>query len=569
MADNDSPLEMTFMPNTIEHLGARMYSTLPPVLAELVANSYDADASEIHIKLNDSGDKEIVVIDNGHGMSSQDINNKFLRIGRNRRDDDQSQTSPKGRPVIGKKGLGKLSFFGIAHEIHVQTQKDNFRNSFVLDWNKIVDYSDGEELKNYHPDVVENNVVYPGTADGTTITLKAIQRVSSFDLEAIADSLAKIFILDPSFKVFISHNGGQEILIENDRKYSSLNKEFEWKIPQDINLESDYQKASQVKGHLIATKTPISPKTNMRGITLFSRKKLVNLPEYFSDSTSSHFFSYLTGWLEVDFIDELDEDVIETNRQSLNWDNEDMVALRKYLQSLIRWLERDWRKKRSSLQEKKIEEKTGMKISEWKDQLPESIRTEISPVIDALTKNSEFPDKEEETVETLKGLHELIPPYPYFHWRNLHPTLQSLVFDYYKNQDYYTAVVEGVKKYLNELKAKSGSTLADRELVENVWALRSPSLSVIMGFIKPDGTNFETQTLDNIVQGHRMLAVAMWQAFRSPIAHEVVADLRDSGLYTETDCLDALSLLSHLYNRLEKSSLVTQPTTPPAPVTTS
>ena len=48
-----SKLEMTFDPNTIEHLGIRMYSTLPPVLAELIANGYDADAKNIEIGLID------------------------------------------------------------------------------------------------------------------------------------------------------------------------------------------------------------------------------------------------------------------------------------------------------------------------------------------------------------------------------------------------------------------------------------------------------------------------------------------------------------------------------------
>lgn len=102
---------MTFTPNTIEHLGVRMYSTLPPVVAELIANSYDADATKVHVHLIDNGNKEIVVSDNGHGMSFSEINDKFLRIGRNRRNDEDSQESPGRRKVIGKKGLGKLSFF--------------------------------------------------------------------------------------------------------------------------------------------------------------------------------------------------------------------------------------------------------------------------------------------------------------------------------------------------------------------------------------------------------------------------------------------------------------------------
>ena len=45
----------------------------------------------------------------------------------------------------------------------------------------------------------------------------------------------------------------------------------------------------------------------------------------------------------------------------------------------------------------------------------------------------------------------------------------------------------------------------------------------------------------------------MWLAFRNPIHHELASDLKDSGLYTEQDCLDALGLLSHLFRRLDNT----------------
>ena len=61
-------LQMKFAPNTIEHLGVKMYSTLPPVISELIANSYDADASQVTVSLKDDEEKEIVVSDNGHVM---------------------------------------------------------------------------------------------------------------------------------------------------------------------------------------------------------------------------------------------------------------------------------------------------------------------------------------------------------------------------------------------------------------------------------------------------------------------------------------------------------------------
>ena len=87
MAKKDK-LHMSFDPLVIDDLGAKLYSTLPPVLAELIANGYDACAREIFINLNDSKEvgKEIIVFDDGIGMSFDEINEKYLRIGRKRRD---------------------------------------------------------------------------------------------------------------------------------------------------------------------------------------------------------------------------------------------------------------------------------------------------------------------------------------------------------------------------------------------------------------------------------------------------------------------------------------------------
>src|SRR5690606_15739837 len=126
-------LVMKFDPQTIEHLGIQMYYTLPPVISELVSNSYDADAKQVFVYLNDLDEKTIIVQDDGHGMTYDDINSKFLKIGRNRREKTSSQLSESGeRHVIGKKGIGKLSFFGIANTIEVETVREKKRNIFRL-----------------------------------------------------------------------------------------------------------------------------------------------------------------------------------------------------------------------------------------------------------------------------------------------------------------------------------------------------------------------------------------------------------------------------------------------------
>ena len=74
--------ELKFDPKTIEHLGVKMYSTLPPALAELISNAYDADSSEVTVEFHEQNGtpKTITVIDNGIGMSINDILKLFLNI---------------------------------------------------------------------------------------------------------------------------------------------------------------------------------------------------------------------------------------------------------------------------------------------------------------------------------------------------------------------------------------------------------------------------------------------------------------------------------------------------------
>ena len=86
----EEKLQMSFDPNTIQHLGIKMYSNLPSAVAELIANSYDADANVVKVKLFESkNEKSICVEDDGHGMSFSEVNSCFLRIGRNRRSEDK------------------------------------------------------------------------------------------------------------------------------------------------------------------------------------------------------------------------------------------------------------------------------------------------------------------------------------------------------------------------------------------------------------------------------------------------------------------------------------------------
>lgn len=67
----EGTLTMKFEPSTIEHLGVKMYSHIPPALSELIANSYDACSKNVYVKLFNGDGKKIIVEDDGSGVNRQ------------------------------------------------------------------------------------------------------------------------------------------------------------------------------------------------------------------------------------------------------------------------------------------------------------------------------------------------------------------------------------------------------------------------------------------------------------------------------------------------------------------
>ena len=132
------PYVMKFDAGTIKHLGLQMYSTLPPVIGELVANGWDANASRVEITIPvtplDPNDSEIVIRDDGTGMSDQDVRSKYVITGRDRRESENTDESPPPlkRKVMGRKGIGKFSSFGIAKEIEIESVK-GWRDESIRD----------------------------------------------------------------------------------------------------------------------------------------------------------------------------------------------------------------------------------------------------------------------------------------------------------------------------------------------------------------------------------------------------------------------------------------------------
>lgn len=539
----DKILTMTFDPNLIDDLGARLYSTLPPIIAELIANAYDACATRVDIELFDGDDeKKIIISDNGFGMNFDDVDKKYLHIGRKRRDSKEDRLTKCGRLPIGKKGIGKLAFFGIAKNAQIETIKNKTAISFEMNWDKIK--SSG---KLYKPDFKITGI---GKKDGTKIILTDIFRKTDFDVDSLKRSISNYFIFDKNFRVYIKKNTGKLTEITNDIRYehSDREKDFSWKFPKTgvENINKKYSFANKIKGEIILFNKPV--RSNLRGVTLFSRKKLVNLPEFFPIQGSSHFFQYLTGWLEVDFVDDLKPDVISTNRSSLTWTDDNLRELKDYLGDVINFIHKDWRKKKEEKIKKEVSEKIKIDAKKWKESNKNN--KTISDNLDKFYKLLSDPEKIEtgEMIEVSEIIYNLAPEYADFVlWRNLNEVIKenAVIKKEFFSGDYLQAAKEAVQIYNEEVQKVSGYAEDGCVLMEKSYGKEDHKMVWVTGK--------RNESERNIDEGQKLLSQGIVTGFKNPaVSHMSRTKLAMTKDFTDRNCLDILSTISYLFDRLEK-----------------
>lgn len=404
--ENDG-FKIKFDKNTIDHLGIKLYSSFPPVMAELISNSYDADAENVEIRIN-YDEKVVTVIDDGNGMNHDELNQNFLVIGRNRRKTEGTGFSRvKNRKVTGKKGLGKLAVFGIAKTIEVYSVKNGLKNAFSINY----DDMKAENEVEYKPKVICEN---ENTDDksGTIIKIREIKQSTIMGIEDLAYNLSRRFsFYDVQFEVkLIDENAKQEQPITKSIYFEKLEKEFEWKFPEDftndINSVEEFKRLNKhgITGRIYTKSTPLRKKDS--GFLLYVRNKLASENVFFDDRANDTFNSYVTGFFNIDFIDDSDEeDYISTARQSILWEeNENTIQLKHDLNKLVSRISSLWRESRK----KKKEELITLDESFFKGLTPAEIRS-IKNVKDTLLTNStEIDDIEsiKRVLDSLKNLYK-------------------------------------------------------------------------------------------------------------------------------------------------------------------
>ncbi len=242
---------------------------------ELVKNSYDAHATRVDVIFENIYTKNgtITIIDNGKGMSFQDLIDKWLFVAYSAKKEGNEEDSYKSyrdkikvkRAYAGAKGIGRFSCDRLGSELYLETTKDepNAKTEILLtDWDKFEENSATEFINiSVLHETIESNTY--GLEYGTILKISNLH--SEWDrkkLERLKDSLASLINpstiqSEDSFKIILSvpeeNEGDKTQMKKNQSKankgkldvteveyFNILNVEIKNPIFETLQLKTSY-----------------------------------------------------------------------------------------------------------------------------------------------------------------------------------------------------------------------------------------------------------------------------------------------------------------------------------------
>jgi hypothetical protein len=343
---------MSISLNVLNHLGLNLYSNIPAVLAEVVANSYDADAEEVQITI-DAMSGTVIIKDDGEGMTLDDINAHYLLVGYQRRQDARQVTPRFSRPVMGRKGIGKLSLFSIANSVEIHTTKDGQKHALRMTIDGIRDAIEGgtDQPKAYRPEAIDPAIV--DFEQGTRIVLTDLKKGLANVAAGLRKRLARRFSVVGSEYSFHLYLDGKEITLADRDYFYKLQYVWAYDSPQDASTVLDLCTnaaeteivvpasigGGRVTGWIGTVKNSGSLREdqgdNINKISLMVRGKLAHEDVMEELAESRVFRSYLIGELHADFLDSDDApDIATSSRQRIIEDDP------RY-QTFLEWLRKE------------------------------------------------------------------------------------------------------------------------------------------------------------------------------------------------------------------------------------
>ncbi len=210
-----------------------IYRTPANAIKELISNAFDADASRVVIRTGYPRFKTMTCWDNGTGFSSQEFKFIMSRIGGSNKRKGGRHITDKGRPIIGKIGIGILAIAQICKRFTIVSSKKGSENKFEA----VVDFTGfAEEI-----------------AKEISLGSDEAQEIGSYELvdnlqEDKDKHYTKIILeeIEPGFRARLVEGSGPESVI-NEFKFKTKDpKSFldfvTWLAKTDVRLITDYNR---------------------------------------------------------------------------------------------------------------------------------------------------------------------------------------------------------------------------------------------------------------------------------------------------------------------------------------
>ena len=358
--------------NVLNHLGIGLYSSTPAVVSEIISNAWDADAAEVKIQLKPDED-EIVVDDDGHGMTEDAVLNKFLKVGYTRRlrETTGAFSSSGKRRVMGRKGIGKLAMFSLANSIEVVTKdNDSPAVAFKIDVQKLKALTSGTDNAIDYP-VERIDVPADFTKPkGTRIRLTNLNSKINKTEDYLRPRLARRFgVFTDTFKVelnskaltraeaslykdlqflwYFDTNSRDEILsiapeIATRKLDDGSVEKFCASLPAILNISGV---DVEVKGFIGTVDTPSKlgrGDESLNRVSIFANGRLFQEDILSELGDARYFNNYIFGEVQADFLDSDGTDRATASREAIKHDDVHFQALRTHLVTAMRQIRDEW-----------------------------------------------------------------------------------------------------------------------------------------------------------------------------------------------------------------------------------
>lgn len=257
MQNTENTIYFNFSYFALKLLGKGLYSNHWTAISELVANGLDAQANcvKIYINMIDKEHSTIEIMDNGTGMSYEDLANKYVLIGKDKRTDDTVDEKLKNQ-FMGRKGIGKLAALYLSNKYYLLSKtKEYGEGAWCLDASN-VDGSDIPHLDRCHIKSIniEAKEAWNVFETGTMIRLTNVN-LTNFGVKSIEGfkaRLADFYLLDElgsKIEVAIIQNTGDKIKFTEVKKsiafknmcvfYANTQNDLSNRLAESIKMPSD------------------------------------------------------------------------------------------------------------------------------------------------------------------------------------------------------------------------------------------------------------------------------------------------------------------------------------------